>query len=199
MINDKELKDLIFSILIILFVVLSLNIIVFFSYNKIAEIDHSIFIIILLLNLIFILISLIYLIFSKKLIAIPNLLNLFLGILFSLSSLQNLIISLNIFYQKLNTFEFILTFIIFFIIYILFLSFFLIAIKNKLKNKYRNSKQINKSIFILAALIGLIFSKINFHISQCYILSLLIYVLSCIFTFGFYHVYIFINSKKIIK
>ena len=48
MINDKELKDLIFSILIILFVVLSLNIIVFFSYNKIAEIDHSIFIIILL-------------------------------------------------------------------------------------------------------------------------------------------------------
>lgn len=195
MINDKKLKDLIFSILIILFVVLSLNIIVFFSYNKIAEIDHSIFIIILLLNLIFILISLIYLIFSKKLIAIPNLLNLFLGILFSLSSLQNLIISLNIFYQKLNTFEFILIFII----YILFLSFFLIAIKNKLKNKYRNSKQINKSIFILAALIGLIFSKINFHISQCYILSLLIYVLSCIFTFGFYHVYIFINSKKIIK
>ena len=118
MINDKELKDLIFSILIILFVVLSLNIIVFFSYNKIAEIDHSIFIIILLLNLIFILISLIYLIFSKKLIAIPNLLNLFLGILFSLSSLQNLIISLHIFYQKLNTFEFILIFIIFFIIYI---------------------------------------------------------------------------------
>lgn len=162
MINDKELKDLIFSILIILFVVLSLNIIVFFSYNKITEINHSIFIIILLLNLIFILISLIYLIFSKKLIAIPNLLNLFLGILFSLSSLQNLIILLNIFYQKLNTFEFIL-------------------------------------IFILAALIGLIFSKINFHISQCYILSLLIYVLSCIFTFGFYHVYIFINSKKIIK
>ena len=44
MINDKKLKDLIFSILIILFVVLSLNIIVFFSYNKIAEIDHSIFI-----------------------------------------------------------------------------------------------------------------------------------------------------------
>ncbi|PWX28013.1 Copy number protein, partial [Clostridium perfringens] len=30
MINDKKLKDLIFSILIILFVVLSLNIIVFF-------------------------------------------------------------------------------------------------------------------------------------------------------------------------
>lgn len=199
MIISKDTKDLIFSILTILFVILCLNLIVFFSYNKAVEVNQSIFLMMLLLNLSFIIISLLYLLFLKKLVKFPALLNLFLGILFSLSSLQNLIISLNIFYQKLNTFEFILIFIIFFIIYILFLSFFLIAIKNKLKNKYRNSKQINKSIFILAALIGLIFSKINFHISQCYILSLLIYVLSCIFTFGFYHVYIFINSKKIIK
>ena len=140
---------------------------------------------------IFIIISLLYLLFLKKLVKFPALLNLFLGILFSFSSLQDLIISLNMFYQILSFSKFIYIFIIFIIIYILFLSFFLTAIKKKLKNKNTYSKPINKTIFIIAALIGIVFSKINFNIPQYYIISFLMYVFSCIFTFGFYHIYIY--------
>lgn len=196
MIISNETKDLIFSILTILFVILCLNLIVFFSYNKAVEVNQYIFFIILLLNLSFIIISLLYLLFAKKLVKSPTLLNLFLGILFSLSSLQDLIISLNMFYQILTFSKFIYIFIIFIIIYILFLNFFLTAIKKKLKNKNTYSKPINKTIFIIAALIGIIFSKINSNIPQYYIISFLMYVFSCIFTFGFYHIYIFINSLK---
>lgn len=196
MINSKEIKDLIFSILTILFVILCLNLIVFFSYNKAVEVNQSIFIMILILNLSFIIISLLYLLFSKKLLKFPTLLNLFLGILFSLSSLQDLIISLNMFYQILIFSKFTYIFTIFINIYFLFSSFFITAIKKKLKNKNMYSKQINKTIFIIAALIGIIFSKININIPQYYVISFLIYVFSCIFTFGFYHIYIFINSFK---
>lgn len=189
--HNKDIKKLKVSILLTIFVVLFSNFLTFLAYSGSVEVNNFILALTITLNLFFIIISLLYFIFVKRVVSIQSLFNLYLGGVFALTSLNDLFITIDMFFQMLSFSKFLNTITVLIIIYISIVLFFLICAKNKLNNNRRN-----KILLIIVGLFIVILSTIKVRILEYAIIGFGMYIFPCIFTFGFYQIYIFIYYHK---
>lgn len=127
--QTKGITKLRVFILLTLFIVLFFNFIIFLVYSGFVEVNNFILSITSTLNLFFIIISLLYFIFAKKVVNVQSLFNLYLGGIFSLTSLNDLFITMDMFFQMLSFYKFLNIITTLIIIYISIVLFSLICAK----------------------------------------------------------------------
>lgn len=194
--SDTTNEDIRYCILATMFIIFSFNVLVFFSYKKNIVVSDFLKLYLIIISLFFLIVSFLGMIFPKYFIKFNYL---YTGSVHSITSLQFLFMSFDVFLTTIRFSKAITIISILLIIYLIIIFLFLKAIKRKLERRYvQSTTRIKPKFIALFSALGILLSKITINISEYVILGFCIYCFACVCSFGFYQLYMhwYYNNKK---